>query len=150
MKYAHTNIICNDIEKISQFYINVFGCEQIGKESTMQGDWLDKGTGLMNARAKSVILQLPGYDTKGPALEIFEYENTEDSEREPNANSKGFGHIAFSVDNVEEVLTKVLENDGAKKGELVKKEFNGGTLTYIYVTDTEGNIIEIQNWKAKE
>ncbi len=149
MKYAHTNIICNDIEKISQFYINVFKCSQMGKESTMQGDWLDKGTGLKNAKARSVVLNLPGFDKNGPTLEIFEYEQTEDVERKPNSNSKGFGHIAFSVDNVEEVLEKVLENGGATKGELVKKEFGSGILTYTYVTDPEGNIIEIQNWTAK-
>ncbi len=52
MKYVHTNIICTDIEKISNSYINVFQCEQIGQESKIAGDWLEKGTGINKAEAR--------------------------------------------------------------------------------------------------
>jgi len=43
----------------------------------------------------------------------------------------------------------VLQNRGRKLGELAIKEFKSGTLTFIYVTDPEGNIIEIQSWRSK-
>lgn len=149
MKYVHTNIICTNIKKISEFYINVFECKQIGAITTISGDWLEKGTGIKNAEVKSINLQLPGYEKDGPILEIFQYTETVEEQRTPKANSKGIGHLAFSVDDVQHTLGKVLENGGNTLGELVNKEFKSGILTYIYITDPEGNIVEIQNWKSK-
>ncbi len=149
MKYVHTNIICKDIDKLSKFYTDVFECVQVGSQTTMSGDWLAKGTGIENAEAKSVNLQLPGYEKGGPVLEMFQYTETLDIEKSPKANSKGIGHLAFSVANVQEVVNQALQNGGNKLGELVSQEFKSGTLTYAYVTDSEGNIIEVQNWTPK-
>jgi catechol 2,3-dioxygenase-like lactoylglutathione lyase family enzyme len=149
MKYVHTNIICSNIQTISDFYINVFGCKQIGSETKMAGGWVEQGTGIKKAEARAVNLQLPGYEKGGPMLEIFQYTETLELERLPKGNSKGLRHLAFSTDDVQQTLHKVLENGGHKLGELVSKEFKSGTLTYIYVTDPEGNIVEIQNWAPK-
>ena len=149
MKYVHTNIICKDIELLSKFYIEVFECKQIGSETKMSGDWLKKGTGIQNAEARVINLQLPGYEEGGPTLEMFQYTQILDEQRFPKGNSKGLGHLAFKVDNVQAVLDKVLEKGGNKLGELVSQEFKSGTLTYIYVTDPEGNIIEVQSWTPK-
>jgi catechol 2,3-dioxygenase-like lactoylglutathione lyase family enzyme len=149
MKYVHTNIICLDLDKIVSFYTNVFECKQIGSETKISGDWVEKGTGIDKAEARAINLQLPGYEKGGPGLEIFQYTNTLESERYPMANSKGIGHLAFSVDNVQETFNKVLLNGGNKIGEIVVKEFKSGALSYVYVTDPEGNIIEVQSWKPK-
>jgi predicted enzyme related to lactoylglutathione lyase len=60
---------------------------------------------------------------------------------------KDFGHIAFKVDNVNEMLQKVLENGGSKIGEVVELEIkNAGTITFVYAQDIDGNIIELQHW----
>jgi predicted enzyme related to lactoylglutathione lyase len=147
-KYVHTNIVSIDINKLAKFYIDTFDCKQQGRESEMMGDWVDKGTGVKNAKLKSIILQLPGYEN-GPTLEIFQYSEILEGEALPKANIKGIGHLAFSVDNVEEMLNKAIQNGGNKLGELVTKEFKSGVLIYIYITDPEGNIIEIQSWKGK-
>ena len=65
----------------------------------------------------------------------------------PAANRLGFGHLAFHVDDVRAILGKVIEYGGSKLGEVVIKNVDGvGTLTFVYATDPEGNILEIQNW----
>ena len=57
------------------------------------------------------------------------------------------GHLAFHVDDVEGICTKVISFGGSELGEIIKKEIEGvGLLTFIYMADPEGNIIEIQNW----
>lgn len=149
MKYVHTNIICKNIDVLSKFYINVFECKQTGSETKISGNWVEKGTGIPKAEARAINLQLPGYEKDGPVLEIFQYTEILDEQISPKGNSKGIGHLAFKVDNVQEVLNKVLQNGGNKLGELVIQEFKSGTFTYIYVTDPEGNIIEVQNWAPK-
>jgi predicted enzyme related to lactoylglutathione lyase len=64
------------------------------------------------------------------------------------ANKKGFGNIAFLVKDVEAILNKVISFGGSAEGGIViKKLASLGTLTFIYVIDPEGNLIELQNMK---
>lgn len=149
MKFAHTNIICRDLDKIVGFYTTVFGCRKLGNETKMSGEWLEKGTQVKNAEARSINLELPGYDSNGPILEIFQYKEIVEDQLEPFANRKGFGHIAFKCENVKKTLDDVLSNGGCMLGELVEKEFKTGTFTYAYILDPEKNIIEIQSWNPK-
>jgi predicted enzyme related to lactoylglutathione lyase len=61
------------------------------------------------------------------------------------ANRPGFGHIAFSVRSVPEARNDVLAAGGSPVGEIVTvKTATGTAITWCYVTDSEGNIIELQ------
>jgi len=147
MKYVHTNIVARDWKKLVKFYIDVFGCIPVPPERDLKGDWLDIGTGLKDAHLKGMHLRLPGCGEDGPTLEIFSYTKSEARPDEIFANRIGFGHIAFKVDNVEKVYDKALENGGKKLGEISSHKVEGvGILTFAYLTDPEGNIIEIQKW----
>ncbi len=147
IKYAHTNIVAKDWRSLSDFYIKVFDCKPVFPERDLSSKWIEKVTNIDDVNIKGIHLTLPGYEA-GPTLEIFEY-NPENPERHPSDISRqGFGHIAFVVDNVEEVLDKFIEYGGKKYGALQEKEFTSlGVLTVVYAEDPEGNIIEIQNWK---
>jgi predicted enzyme related to lactoylglutathione lyase len=59
----------------------------------------------------------------------------------------GFRHIAFSVDNVKAVQKAVLHAGGQAVGKIVTLQIStGAKLTWRYVIDPEGNIIELQSW----
>lgn len=147
IKFVHTNIVARDWEKLAQFYIDVFECKPVYPERDLKGDWLDLVTNIKNAHIKGIHLRLPGY-ADGPTLEIFQYNRQIKRDELTEINKPGFAHIAFLVDNVQFYYKKLLENGGAKLGELVEKEIEGvGVLTVVYARDPEGNIIEIQNWK---
>jgi predicted enzyme related to lactoylglutathione lyase len=146
IRYVHTNLVAHNWKKLADFYISVFNCRRIPPERNLQGDWLDKGTGVKNAAIQGIHLLLPGYDENGPTLEIFQYGNNT-SKPTPAANQVGFSHIAFSVDNVEETLEKILQHGGSGVGEIAQKRLIERLITFVYATDPEGNIIEIQNWK---
>ena len=148
-KYVHTNIISKDCSKLADFYVEVFDCERAGKEYELYGDWLGKGANIENAKLKGINLKMPGYEKDGPMLEIFQYEQMLDKPSPIAANREGFGHIAFHVDDVEKILEKIISAGGSASGKVIQKEFKNGTLTFTYVTDPEGNIIEIQNYKSK-
>jgi len=85
-----------------------------------------------------------GHD--GPTLEIFNY-NILEERPEAAVNRPGFGHIAFIVDNVAAALEAVLAAGGHRVGEVVTlTNALGKRLTWAYVTDPEGNILEIQSY----
>lgn len=146
IKFAHTNIVARDWEKLSQFYQDVFGCEPVYPERNLKGDWLDQATSLKNAHISGIHLRLPGHGNSGPTLEIFQYDKVSNAKKTINAS--GYSHIAFLVDDLEDILNKLLQNGGSKLGKIVEKEIqNAGIITFIYTKDPEGNIVEIQHWK---
>jgi len=146
IKYVHTNLIARDWKKLAQFYIDVFECEPLYPERDLNGEWIDKMTGIPHVKIRGVHLKLPGYDD-GPTLEIFGYNETSLKTDAPLINDLGFSHIAFHVSHVEETINRLIDKGGAKYGELIEKEIKGlGIIRAIYAADPEGNIIEIQNW----
>ena len=146
-KYAHTNLIAQDRQRLSSFYQAVFGCVPVPPERDLSGAWLDGATGIRGAHISGLHLRLPGWGDDGPTLEIFQYDTM--PEHPPvTPNTPGFSHIAFAVDDVAAVVQAVFDQGGSAVGELTQREVPGvGRLTFQYVADPEGNIVEIQNWK---
>ncbi len=148
IKYSHTNIISKDWKKLADFYIDVFDCKLVPPIRDLSGDWLEKGTAVKNASLRGMHLRLPGHGNSGPTLEIYSYPEMLEKPESPAANRTGFGHLAFEVDDVRDILKKMISHGGTILGDVVKKKVEGvGLLTFTYATDPEGNIIEIQNWK---
>ncbi|MFC2078480.1 VOC family protein [Candidatus Bipolaricaulota bacterium] len=146
-KYVHTNLIANDWNRLASFYQEVFGCEPVLPERNLSGAWLDKATGFDDVRIQGMHLRLPGHGENGPTLEIFQYGSMP---KHPNAspNTPGFAHIAFEVDDVQAAAGLILEHGGTVVGEFTELELPGvGRLTFQYLADLEGNIVEVQNWQ---
>jgi catechol 2,3-dioxygenase-like lactoylglutathione lyase family enzyme len=147
-KYKHTNIIARDWQALARFYEEVFGCVRVPPERHLSGAWLDKGTGVPDAKFSGVHLRLPGYETDGPTLEIYQYEKNEEREEPPLSNREGLSHIAFEVEDVVFARSEVLRHGGTKVGEITSSKVEGvGILTFVYLADPEGNIIELQAWE---
>ncbi len=145
-KFGHTNLISEDWRRLAAFYQNLFGCVPVPPERDYQGDQLDAGTGLHGARLQGAHLRLPGYGDDGPTLEIYNYSTLEPRPKTA-VNRPGYGHIAFGVDDVAAARKTVLEAGGCAVGEVVTLTAAVGTkVTWCYVTDPEGNIIELQSW----
>ncbi|MGD9365960.1 MAG: VOC family protein [Desulfobacteraceae bacterium] len=147
MKYVHTNLIAKDWRRLSAFYQKVFGCAPIPPERNLSGWWLDKATGIEDAHIRGMHLRLPGYGPSGPTLEIFQYESAPEHPR-LKPNTPGFAHLAFAVEDVAATARTVFAEGGQAVGELTHcKVARVGLLTFQYVADPEGNIIEIQHWE---
>jgi predicted enzyme related to lactoylglutathione lyase len=145
-KYVHTNLIAEDWRALAGFYIDLFGCTLVPPERDLQGEHMDAGTGIPGVHLRGAHLRLPGWGDDGPTLEIFNYNVA--AAREPAAvNRPGYGHIAFSVEDVQSARTAVLNASGRAVGEVVTVQIaTGARITWCYVTDPEGNIIELQSW----
>lgn len=144
-RYGHTNLIAHDWKALSRFYQDLFGCTPVPPVRDFKGPDLDRGTGLAGAELRGEHLRLPGHGADGPTLEIFNYKVLEDRPA-PAVNRPGFGHIAFVVDDVAAAREAVLAAGGRAVGEIVTlTNALGKQLTWVYVTDPEGNILEIQS-----
>jgi len=95
-------------------------------------------------------MRLPGLGPGGPTLEIFEYsEPAADVPRVPNR--PGFAHIAFAVDSVADAREHVLSHGGAPVGDVVTVAVSPTMrVTWCYVRDPEGNIVELQSLSEKQ
>jgi predicted enzyme related to lactoylglutathione lyase len=146
-RYVHTNLIARDWRRLAAFYEALFGCIPAPPERDYSGAALEAGTGVPGATLQGVHLRLPGYDDdSGPTLEIYSYA-PEESGFVPKVNRPGFGHIAFEVDSVVDAQRDVLAAGGSAVGEIVTLTTAvGAHVTWCYVTDPEGNIIELQSW----
>ncbi len=146
MKYVHTNIISKDWRNLARFYIEVLDCKLVPPVRQQEGNWLEVGTGLSNAKLEGAHLLLPGWGDQGPTLEIHQYEEIE-TQSAINPNKQGYAHIAFEVEDVETVLGKIKAGGGSANGKISKTRIEGvGEITFVYARDPEGNLVEIQHW----
>jgi predicted enzyme related to lactoylglutathione lyase len=145
-KYVHTNLVAEDWRALADFYQRIFGCIPVPPERDFQGESLEAGTGIQGAYLRGIHLRLPGYGEIGPTLEIFNYTILEERGKIA-VNHPGFGHIAFQVADVAGARDKVLANGGKPIADIVTLPVaTGARVTWCYVTDPEGNMIELQSW----
>ena len=148
-RFVHTNLIARNWRTLAAFYIEAFGCTFVPPERSFSGSALEAGTGVAGAVLTGVHLRLPGFSAdEAPTLEIFHYSQLAPAVP-PAVNRPGFGHIAFSVASVVEARQEVLRLGGKPLGEIVELPVGGGggrRVTWCYVSDPEGNIIELQSW----
>ncbi|MEW6305340.1 MAG: VOC family protein [Verrucomicrobiota bacterium] len=146
IRYAHTNLIAHDWKRLLDFYVKVLDCTPVSSERDHHGPHIDDLTAMPGARIRGQHVRVPGHGDNGPTLEIFQYEKGQPHPG-PSLNRPGFAHLAFEVPDVEKKREEILAWGGKDVGKLVTIDIRGaGRLTLIYMTDPEGNIIELQKW----
>ena len=88
--------MAEDWRRLAAFYRDIFGCVPVPPERDLQGEWLDRATGLRDAHIRGMHLRLPGYGDDGPTLEIFEY-GRPSGRAAKTIDMPGLAHLAFAV-----------------------------------------------------
>ncbi len=144
-RFGHLNIVARDWKKLAAWYTDLFGCTLVPPERDYAGPVLESGTGVKGSTLKGVHLRLPGHGPDGPTLEIYSYSVIQEGSR-PAVNRPGFAHFAFIVDSVPRAHAQVLAAGGKPVGEIVTTTPGAGvSITWCYLTDPEGNVIELQS-----
>ena len=145
-RFGHVNLVARDWRHLADFYIKVLGCEFVPPERDLRGPVLEAGTGIPGAALHGAHLRLPGGGAQGPTLEIFQYESGPEA-LPIAANRPGFGHVAFVVPEVADAVATFLAEGGRAVGEIVTTPTaDGRRVTWTYVADPEGNLVELQAW----
>lgn len=146
IRYAHTNLVARDWQRLMDFYVRIFECVPVSSERDHHGPKFEALTNRPAARAQGRHLRLPGHGENGPTLEIFEFENAAAPLGSEIARP-GFAHIAFEVPDVVAKRAEIISAGGSDYGEIVTLDIAGaGKLTLCYMRDPEGNIVELQTW----
>ena len=149
-RFGHVNVVARDWHRLVDFYERLFGCVLVPPERDYSGPDLEAGTRVAGAALRGAHLRLPGHGPTGPTLEIYEY-SSEPDPLPPVVNRPGFGHIAFVVPDVAAARAAVFAEGGKSVGEVVTLQTaDRRRVTWCYVTDPEGNIIELQSWADPE
>lgn len=145
-RYAHVNIMAADWQRLADFYETVFDCEPVSSERDHHGPHIDALTADPGQRFRGRHLRVPGHGADGPTIEIFT-PSTAGNDSPKRLTRPGFSHVAFEVDDVDAKRAQIKELGGEDYGELVTLDIVGaGKLTLIYMSDPEGNIVELQKW----
>ena len=146
-RFGHVNLIAHDWRVLARFYERVLGCTPVPPLRDYRGPELDAGAGLSDAHLEGVHLRLPGYGDEGPTLEIYTYTPLEQGSLTP-VNRPGWGHVAFVVPDVAAARAVFLAEGGSPHGEIVTlTTTTGARVTWTYVRDPEGNLVELQSWR---
>lgn len=144
-RFYHVGIVAADPLRLARFYVDVFGCEDLGVRHDVSGTELARGMGVPEASIEGLDLRLPGLGDHGPILEIFSLAGA--VSRRGEVAETGLMHIAFSVDDVNETLDRVVAAGGSLLGDIAELRVEEvGVATMVYARDPEGNVIEIQRW----
>ena len=145
-RFGHVNVTTSDWRSLAEFYVSVFGLVLVPPERDFRSPDLDRATGLTDAHLQGAHLRLPGEAEGGPTLEIFEYDQLE-AALPPAVDRPGWGHIAFRVPDVAGARDAVLAAGGSTIGDVVTFTVaDGRRVTWCYVADPAGNILELQTW----
>ena len=149
-RYAHVNIMAADWRRLADFYEAVFDCEPVSSERDHHGPHIDALTAEPGQRFRGRHLRVPGHGENGPTIEIFS-PSTPGDDSGKRLTRSGFSHVAFEVDDVDAKRAQIKELGGDDYGELVTIDIAGaGLLTLIYMSDPEGNVVELQKWNRVE
>jgi len=151
-RYGHTNLIAQDWRALAAFYTSLFNCIPVPPERDLHGPVVEAGTGVPGGTLNGMHLRLPGHGPDGPTLEIYSVGSVPPKAKPETAIDRpGFGHLAFQVDDVPDARQQVLAAGGRALGEVVRTQVTAdSSVTWCYVTDPEGNPVELQAWGPGE
>jgi catechol 2,3-dioxygenase-like lactoylglutathione lyase family enzyme len=140
MKVRHVNHIGINVENLeaAKEFFTGLGFTVMG-ESKMDGKLLDEVTGLQGAHTELVMLQAPDSQV---CIEIVKYHRPVEIQgiRLYAPNAHGFSHIAFEVDNLDDIV-KSLQQKRYKLVGSVQNYENIWKLCYVH--GPEGIIVEL-------
>src|SRR5215208_2352700 len=131
-------IVVDDLEAVKAFFLEL-GLELEG-ETTVEGTSVDRLIGLQNVRATLALMRTP--DGSG-RIELDKFHTPEAIRTGPETypvNALGIRRIMFAVDDIDEIVARLLAHGAELVGEVVQY---GDTNRLAYVRGPEGIIIAL-------
>lgn len=133
----HVGIVVNDLPAMKAFFLE-FGLEMMG-EAEVEGEWVERIIGLQNVKEDVAMLRTPDGEA---TIELVKFHSPLDEEgiQKALSNTLGIRHIAFAVEDIEAIVSK-LEKKGAELvGEIQTYE---DSYKLCYIRGPEGIILEL-------
>lgn len=142
LSIRHTGIYVRDLEKMKDFYCNMFGMET-AVHAFEKGAYIDTVLGL--AKTELELYKLKFED--GTMIELIHRKGEDGTEKQGNVYDNGQMHIAITVSNVEQLFSTLSRSDITC---ISAPMFSAdGTAKVCFCRDPEGNYLELVEEIAK-
>lgn len=133
----HVGIVVQDLEAAKGFFVDLGFT--VMAEMPIQGEWVERIIGLSGVSEDLAMLQAPDGQLN---LELVKFHQPADPEgiRPSAANALGLRHLAFQVENVDELVETLKQKGHELVGEVQTYE---DMWRLCYVRGPEGIIIEL-------
>ena len=131
-------IVVDDLEAAKAFFFEL-GMELVG-EMSVEGGWVDRIVGLENVRCEIATLRTP--DGHG-RIELDKFHTPAAIRVEPEnapVNTLGIRRIMFAVDDIDDVVARLLTHGAELVGEVVQYE---DKYRLCYIRGPEGIIVAL-------
>ncbi len=135
--FVHIGLVVEDLDETVRF-LSLLGFD-CGEPAVHGGEWIDRIIGLEDATVEVVMARAPdGSDI----FEVVRFRSPSAAAHElaPAANRPGLRHVAFTVDDVRDVVDRVRAGGWETVGEIVDYE---NTFLLCYVSGPDGLIVEL-------
>lgn len=149
MRIDHVNIVVSDLERAAEFYGGALGLRK-SFEVTLEGEWIERVTGLPGARACCVFFELPG---GGARIELLQYLSPEGHPL-PAASlppTPGLRHFGFQVPDLDAFVDRLRAWGVMPLSEPVSVPFavaSAGRKRLCYFHDPEGVLLEAAEYRS--
>lgn len=142
LQIAHTGLYVKNIDTMTSFYINVFGmhiiCKNLKQKDLLVSELIkDCNASIIITKLISDQGKLTGIDDM---LELIQVENQNLQSDYVPIYKPGIMHICFRVDNLYDVIDKLLAHGGELYTSIVDMS-NGRKC--CFARDVEGNYLEL-------
>jgi catechol 2,3-dioxygenase-like lactoylglutathione lyase family enzyme len=133
----HVGIVVDDLAAATAFFVEL-GLELRG-ERPVEGGWVDRVVGLEGVRAQIAMMETPDGHAR---LELtkFHVPSGRGGDGHAPANAPGIRHVAFEVDDIDNVLAGLRARGAELVGDLERYE---DSYRLCYVRGPEGIIVEL-------
>ena len=136
MKYLHTMVRVENIEKSLNFYCNLLGLKEVKRRESEKG------------RFTLIFLAAKNSDDKTGLLEL-----TYNWDPEKYTGGRTFGHLAYNVENIYQICKKLMDN-----GVIINRPPRDGHMAFVRSPDgisiellQEGEPLPISEpWKSMD
>jgi catechol 2,3-dioxygenase-like lactoylglutathione lyase family enzyme len=133
----HVGIVVDDLPAAVEFFL-ALGLEMEG-ETSVQGDVVDRITGLKGVHTELAILRTPDGNGKVEVVRYLTPEREPDPPT-PRSNALGLNHLLFAVDDLEATLARLREHGAELVGEVADY---GTSYRLCYLRGPGRTIIEL-------
>ncbi len=141
IELRHVGIYVNDLELMENFYKKTFTMKILKSRELLGNSLVEQLLGNERKVFISKLITPYGCNTGiGDMIELVKFiDNNEIINIDRKIYIPGTAHLAFGVDNIDEICINIIDYGGSKKTEIVKVEDRKA----CFCVDPEGNWIEL-------
>jgi catechol 2,3-dioxygenase-like lactoylglutathione lyase family enzyme len=134
----HVGVVVDDLEAATAFFVEL-GLE-VGMQGSIEGDWVGRIIGLEGGvRTDVAFVRTPDGHSQ---LELIKFHTPlgPDGGRDAPANTFGIRHLAFAVDDLDDVVARLRPHGAELVGDVERYE---DIYRLCYIRGPEGIIVEL-------